>query len=329
MIAPAVKTVLVSTAVLLAASSAVAVGIPTTGRPASAATTSRPIIFGAAADNQTQVAADEKILGRHMEGIRDYKSWDSTLFGSSQTWMRDTGHTLFLSIKAQRVNGTRITFADIAAATAGSQLYKDMQAQAAQIKAFRSTVYIIFNHEPEASGSTANGTGPQYAAAFRKFVTVMRASGVTNAKYVATFTGYGFSRKDSGAINNYYPGDAYVDAVAADVYNWAACRSQPWTQLWQLVTGIYAFGQAHPSKQLMIMEWGSVEDSALAGHKASWIANAEAMFKQPQYAQFTAVLAWSGINTTPKCSFDFTTSASSTAAFKAWGNDPAYLANPA
>lgn len=320
------RSVVLSAAVLVAASTVLAVGTSGTGQ---AASKSKPIIFGAAADNPTQVSADERILGRHMEGVRDYKSWDSKLFGNSQTWMRDTGHTLFLSIKAQRTNGARIKFAAISAATAGSQLYKDMQAQAGQIKAFKSTVYIIFNHEPEASASTANGTGPQYAAAFRKFVTVMRASGVTNAKYVATFTGYGFSRKDSGNVANYYPGDAYVDAVAADVYNWAACRSQPWTQLWQLLTGIYAFGQAHPSERLMVMEWGSVEDKAVAGHKASWIHSAQAMFKLPQYAQFTAVLAWSGINTTPSCSFNFTTSTSSTAAFKVWGNDPAYLANPA
>ena len=39
---------------------------------------------------------------RHIEGIRDYKPWDGVLFGSQPTWMRDTGHTLFMSIKAER-----------------------------------------------------------------------------------------------------------------------------------------------------------------------------------------------------------------------------------
>jgi beta-mannanase len=323
--APARRSVVLSTAVLLAASSALALA---TQGSSQAATATKPIIFGAAADNQTQVTADERVIGRHMEGIRDYKSWDSTLFGSSQLWMRDTGHTLFLSIKAQRINGTRIKFADIAAAKPGSALYSDMQGMAAQIKAYKSTVYIILNHEPEASGSNPNGTGPQFAAAWRTFVTIMRASGVTNAKYVATFTGYGFSRKDAYNVNNYYPGDAYVDAVAADVYNWGACRSQPWTPLWQLVTGIYAFGQAHPAKPLMLMEFGSVEDASQPGRKAQWLADAEAMFKEPTYAQFTAVLHWAGTNTTPECSFNYTTSSSATAAFKTFGNDPSYLANP-
>ena len=251
------------------------------------------------------------------------------LFGSSQTWMRDTGHTLFLSIKAQRTNGTRLKFADIAAAKPGSTLYANMQNMASQIKAFGKTVYISFNHEPEASGSTASGTGPQFAGAFRTFVAVMRTSGVTNAKYVATFTGYGYTRKDAQGVSNYYPGDAYVDAVGADVYNWAACRSQPWTPMWQLVAGIYAFGRLHPNKQLMVMEWGSVEDRTSPGHKALWIQQAQALFKDPVYSQFTVVLQWTGLNIDPRCSFNYTTSATTQAAWKVMGNDPSYLANPA
>jgi hypothetical protein len=142
---PARRYVVMSTAALLTASATLALGAPGTGH---AASPTKPMIFGAAADNPAQVTADENVLGQHMEGIRDYRSWDSTLFGSSQLWMRDSRHTIFLSIKAQKNNGTRIRFADIAAATPCSVLYQNMQSMAAQIKAFRSTVYIIFNHEP-------------------------------------------------------------------------------------------------------------------------------------------------------------------------------------
>jgi len=297
-----------------------------TGQAASAA---HPIIFGAAADNQAQVTAHEKVLGRHMEGVRDYKSWGSPLFSSNQTWMRDTGHTLFLSIKAQRSSGARVKFADIAAAKAGSTLYNDMVSMATQIKAYRNTVYIIFNHEPEASGSNANGTGPQFAAAWRNFVTIMRAQRVTNAKYVATFTGYGFTRKDTKNVSYYYPGDTYVDAVAADVYNWGSCRSQPWTPMSSLVAGIKAWGAVHPTKPLMLMEWGSVEDKQVPGRKAQWIKDVDALFKQPAYGQFTALLQWGGLNINANCPFNYSTSATATAAWAAMGRDPAYTLNPA
>ncbi len=319
---PARKTLTASTSLLLAGAAVFGVATQGTGQAATAAS---PIIFGVAAANQTQVLAAEKVQGKHIEGIRDYKPWDGVLFGSQPTWMRDTGHSVFMSIKAQRKDGTNISFASIAAAKPGSQLYKDMQNIAAQVKAFKAPVYITFNHEPEASGSTAMGTGPQFAAAWRLFVAVMRGSGVTNAKYIATFTGYGFTRKDAQSVNNYYPGDAYVDGVGADVYNWASCKSQPWTSMASLVAGLKAFGAAHPTKGLYVMEYGSVEGAA--GQKAQWLKDADALFKSAGYGQFKAVIQWTGQNIAAKCSFSYNTSATSQAAWVTWGHDPAYAAS--
>ncbi len=318
---PARKTLLVSTSFLLAAAAAFGTASQGTGQ---AATASSPIIFGVAAANQTQVLAAEKVQSRHVEGIRDYKPWDGVLFGSQPTWMRDTGHTLFLSIKAERANGAKISFASIAAAPVGSQLYHEMLSIALQIKTFKAPVYITFNHEPEASGSQAMGNGPQFAAAWRKFVTVLRGGGVTNAKYIATFTGYGFTRTDAQSVNSYYPGDAYVDGVGADVYNWASCKNQPWTSMAILVAGIKAFGNAHPTKGLYIMEYGSVEGAP--GQKAQWLKDAETLFKSTGYGQFKAVIQWTGVNISSKCSFSYNTSAASQSAWVTWGHDPAYLA---
>ncbi len=320
---PARTSALVSATALLVG--ATVFGLVTQGTGQAASTTS-PIIFGAAATNQAQVLADEKVLGRHMEGVHYYRPWDGTLFGRDQLWMRDTSHTIFLSVEAKRKGGGSISFASIAAAAPGSQLYTEMQSIAAQIKAFGAPVYVTFNHEPEASGALKLGTGAQFAAAWRKFVTVMRASGVTNAKYLAIFTGYGFKATDARAVNNYYPGDTYVDAVGADLYNWAGCRNQPWTEMSSLVAAFKAWGALHPSKALVIGEYGSVEDHAVAGHKAQWIRNVETLFKSPGYSQFKAVLYWGGINIASKCAFNFTTSTSAQAAWAAMGKDPAYLA---
>ena len=264
-----------------------------------------------------------------MEGVRDYKWWDATLFGANQLWMRDTGHTLFLSIKAKRSNGSIVKLSDIAAARSGSTLYNTMVSMATQIKNYHNTVYIILNHEPEASDSLTNGNGAQFAAAWRNFVTIMRAQKVTNAKYVATFTGYGFTRNDSRNVSYYYPGDAYVDAVAADLYNWGKCRQQPWTPMSSLVAGIKSWGGAHPTKQLMLLEWGSVEDPAVPGRKAKWIKDVSDLFKQSGYSQFTALLQWGGLNIDSSCAFGYTTSTSATSAWVAMGRDAAYSLNPA
>lgn len=314
-------SLLVSTVVLLAVSMIALLAQQGTSQAA----TGRSVVFGASASSQSEVLTHQNALGKHMEGVRQYKKWDSTLFGRDELWMRDTGHTLYTSIKAQRMGGGHIRFADIAAAAPGSSLYRDMQDIAGQIKAYRAPVFIIFNHEPEASDSLKSGNGPQFAAAFRKFVTVMRSSGVTNAKYVATFTGYGFTRQDSKNVpRNYYPGDAYVDGVAIDVYNWAGCRGDEWKSLAFLIENFRVWGKSHPAEQLQIHEWGSVEDRSNAGRKAAWTRDAEELFKKPGYEQFTALLQWGGRNYDAKCSFDYTTSASSKAAWVAMGHDAKY-----
>jgi hypothetical protein len=291
-----------------------------------AASTTRPMVFGAAATTPASITDHEKALGKTLEGARLFKKWDSTIIGSNELWMRAHGTTPYISIKAARVGGKSISFSSIASATPGSALYKDMQRMASQVKGYKSTVYIIFNHEPEASSSRKSGNGPQFAAAFRKFVTVFRAEGASNAKFVATFTGWGFTRHDAQNVSNYYPGDAYVDAVAADVYNWASCRGQQWTSLASLIESFRVWGKAHPSKPLMLMEWGSSEDKSQPGRKAAWVNAADALFKQPAYAQFTAIMQWGGRFTanSANCGFDYASSASAKAAWVHMGQDAAY-----
>ena len=242
--------------------------------------------------------------------------------------MRDTGHTLFMSIKAQRKDGTNISFAvDRRREARVSQLYKDMQNIAAQIKAFKAPVYITFNHEPEASGVDSHGhrrrSSPRPGG---MFVTVMRASGVTNAKYVATFTGYGFTARTPQSVNNYYPGDAYVDGVGADVYNWASCKSQP----------VDVDGQPRRRPEgrsarrtrprgCTIMEYGSVEGAA--GPEGP-VAQGRAGAVQDRRATASSRRSSSGpARTSPRSARSATTPRPpSQAAWVTMGHDPAYLA---
>jgi len=89
-----------------------------------------------------------------------------------------------------------------------------------------------------------------------------------------------------------------------------------------LVAGFKAFGAAHPTKGLYVMEYGSVEGAA--GQKAQWLKDAEALFKTSGYAQFKTVMQWTGQNINSRCNFSYNTSAGSQAAFAAWAKDPAY-----
>jgi len=302
------------------------IAVTVSSRSADAASSMTPIIFGAAAANKSEIQDHERVLGRRLQGVRVYKDWNSTLFGPDQIWARDTSHILFLSIKSKK-GSTIIPWRDIANAQTGSQLHSEMLGHARQITQFRAPVFITFNHEPEAGDSSRMGTGADFIAAWRKLISTYRQAGVTNAQYTWNMTAWGFARTDAKAATNYYPGDAYVDHIAADAYNWYACRGTDWRSLASIIEAHRRFGQQHPTKGLMLYEWSSTEDPGKAGRKATWFREATQLFKQTGYGQYKAVLQWSGRNNSQSCGFDYLTSASATTAWRDMGNDPAYLAD--
>jgi hypothetical protein len=304
---------------------ATTIGVGTLGHPPSAhAASGYSLNFGVSALSRSDIAKHEAVLGRQLDGVRLYRSWDSALFGSDQKWARDHGNELFLSIRSARSGGGIIRWHDISAAKPGSQLYRDMQRQAAEIKTFGATVNLIFNHEPDAAAATSMGSPAEFVAAWRALVGVYRASGVTNAHYTWTVTAWGLNRTDSRSAQAFYPGDSWVDIIASDAYNWSSCRKSDgeWQSLAQVIEGHRKFGLAHPSKTLALAEWASVEDYSQSGRKASWIADAASLFKKSAYRQFESVLWWNGEYNKKmgNCHFNYNTTSSATAAWVSMGN---------
>ena len=305
--------------------------VPVGAGAASAASVSSPIIFGAAGPSRNVVEDHERVLGGKLNGLRMYKQWDDRLFGSYQNWARDSGHTLFMSLNTQRRDGSGASWQRIAAARPGDALYADMVRQAREVKAFRSRVYLAFHHEPEAATSWKYGGGADFARAWRNWVSVFRRTGVTNVEFVWTMTAYGFARSDARRAEAYYPGDAFVDHIAADGYNWYRCRdsSAQWRDLADVIEAHRQFGLKHPSKGLMLWEFGSAEDARQPGRKAAWFRDAIALFQKPAYRQYNALLTWEGrahSGSGPSCGFDYTSSRSATQAWVDMAEHPAYSA---
>lgn len=335
--------------------------------PASAASASSPIIFGAAATQGPKVngfLAYDKTWGRTVGDARLYFLWDSykpdptgkkSIFpGPSGAWARDNHVPILMSVKAKMRDGSKLSWANIANAKPGSSYYTDIVGWATAIKSYGVKVYFNFNHEPEAAASKTMGTAADYIKAWQNIHDIFTAQGLTsaNVEYVWIATSYGFTR-NTNVAQNYYPGDAYVDDIGADVYNWADCRPEvktKWQSLQQMINpttvpkawpgksgrsaseyGLVRFGAQHPTKGLMLTEFGTVEwqDAVTASSpsKASWLEDAEALFQQPAYSQFTLINLWNSVGngTHSTCDFRIGSSPSALAAMQAWGQDPAYL----
>lgn len=144
---------------------------------------------------------------------------------------------------------------------------------AQEIASYGKPVVLRFAHEmngswyPWAAGANGN-TAADYVAAWRHVWTLFAQAGAGNATWVwspnVPYTG-------SVPLASLYPGDAYVDVVALDGYNWAGI--QPGST-WQSFGDVFAAGvsqlQALTSRSLVIGEVGCPETG---GDKAAWVSD--------------------------------------------------------
>jgi hypothetical protein len=299
-----------------------------------------PIQFGAAqaaaggASKIEAIQALETVAGRQLAVMRVYDSWDSAFPDATATWLKTTGHTMFLSIKTKRKNGSAVRWADIAAAKQGNALYADMVRWADAIKAYGVPLYLSFNHEPETSVSRPSGLPAEYISAWRAFVDLFRARGVTNARFAWTTAVRNYSEAPTSGkyAPRFFPGDDWVDFLAIDAYNMYCLTkngsfSRPWRSLEQLLAPFMQFAGDHPSKDLLVAEFGTPEDPANSQRKADWIVEARQLFQQQAYSRFRAVSYWNQLSHNFQgCDFRVTSSAAARAAFNGMANDPYYSA---
>jgi hypothetical protein len=296
--------------------------------PAGAGPNDPTVLFGARPEPGTQqgTTALEGKIGRRLATVRIYYNWDSPFPDTDVNWFNANGYTLLLSVKSERRNHSFVQWRDIANAQPGSTLHNDIVRWADRVRSLGNHVYFTFNHEPETT-LNSSGTGADFIAAWRKVITVFRERGVTNADYLWIMTAFSFKAKDRRRAADWYPGEAYLDYIGADAYNWYNCRpgtSNPWNTLEQLVNPMRLFAQGKATKGIMIPEWASTEDPAQPNRKAQWISDARALFKRPGWEGFIGVLYYNKTSKYPNCRWFVDSSQASLTAFAGMANDVYY-----
>jgi Glycosyl hydrolase family 26 len=313
--------------VLLSLATAVAATVLVVG-PAGAGPTDPTVLFGARPEPGTQqgTTALETQIGRRLGAIRVYYNWDSPFPDTDLNWFVANGYPLLLSVKSERVNHTFLQWRAIADAQPGSAIHNDIVRWATRIKNLGVHVYFTFNHEPETTLNNS-GTGADFIAAWRKVVTVFREQGVTNADYLWIMTAFSFKAQDRRRAIDWFPGDAWIDYMGADAYNWYNCRpgtNNPWNSLEKLLNPMRLFAQGHTIKGLMVPEYASTEDPAQPNRKAQWFNDARALFKKAGWEGFKAILYYNKTSKYPNCRWFVNSSTASLNAFRAMGADVYY-----
>jgi len=290
---------------------------------------SNQVLFGAATEENNsgtlnQLASFEAHAGKKAALYGMYKSfyWDPNFPTAEATTVRTHGSIPMITWEPfNPSNGVNQPEYALSTITAGK--YDTMiRNWANQIKAFGSPVWLRFAHEmnsdwyPWAEGVNGNAPG-SYVAAYRHVHAVFANAGVTNVKWVwnpnVVMDGIGSS------LTSLYPGDAYVDMVGIDGYNWGASTS--WGT-WQTPASV--FGQtmtqvrAITKKGIVIGETSSTE---AGGNKATWIKDYFSWMKAN-----TDIKAFIWFNISKETDWRIESSSAAQAAFASALSDPTFIA---
>jgi Glycosyl hydrolase family 26 len=143
-----------------------------------------------------------------------------------------------------------------------------IESEAAIARKFGGELLVRFGHEMNGTwypwGAGRGSTAQDYIDAWRHYVSVFRAADATNVKFVWA------PNIDGGSypFSAYFPGDAWVDYVALDGYNWGGSA---WLSFADTFATSYATLTQLSSKPVMITETSSSE---AGGDKAAWIRDA-------------------------------------------------------
>ncbi|HEX5017739.1 MAG TPA: hypothetical protein VFX15_09155 [Actinomycetes bacterium] len=306
---------------------AIAVAAPVLAESQSSSPTSRALVaaqgaqtFGARVKpiGQTPRAAVEALedqLGHPLPLVSEYPAWDANFPNPYFEWLANSGHQLLLAVKLKRANGSRPSWAALANATKGSVLYAELHHWARAIRDLGAPTYFVFHKEPNEPANRPNGTAADYKAAWARVAQVFEHDGADNAQLVFAMAGGMYP----SAGNTWYPGDKYVDVIAATGVNFrCSIESCTWREQEDIMRPMVTWSASHAGKTLGVVEGATVEDPNHPFRKKRWIQNAQDYLTQlgTRVAFYSYWSSYDGLD------YRLTSSDAALKAGAAWASDP-------
>jgi beta-mannanase len=213
-------------------------------------------------------------------------TWQPQNMGGNDQWVADGGYDAFLTAfaKSEAADGRPL--------------------------------YIRFGHEmngqwyPWAPFNNGN-TSASYVAMWRHVVTLFRANGASNVRWVWC------ANVGQNDFTPDYPGDAYVDYVGLDGYNWGSSMGS-WQSFKSIFGNDYGKLTALSAKPVII---GETSSSEIGGSKGSWISQGFLSDVPQSFPRIKAIL-WFNENKEQDWRID--SSAGSLAAYQQVAASPRY-----
>jgi beta-mannanase len=248
---------------------------PTTIKAPRSGGSSNSVLWGAATPDLPTLQSFNSDAGKPASLYLFYNGFaNNASFDASQaTAIQSLGATPFLAWEPwDATNGTVDQPAYSLANIASGAFDTYISTWAQEIKAWGQPLWLEFAPEMNGNwypwGNAVNGNTPaEYIAAYRHVHDLFTDAGVTNVVWVWTTN---VTSNGSTPIGDFYPGDAYVNFLGVDGYNWGTTQS--WGSVWQTPTQVFNQTlvdlEQLSTRPIVIAETASTEQG---GNKAQWI----------------------------------------------------------
>ena len=244
------------------------------------------VLWGAAAGGFTDVPRDqalknwETLTGRTATIFHAYHKGDEQFPTAAEIAMTQDAQKPRVLLLNWKV-AYNSTWAKVAAGQQDARIDK----WSAYVKQnYHQKFFLALHHEPENDVQTATSSGmtaKDYAAMYRYVITRLRANGVTDAVNVLAYMGNEKWMAQSW-WKDLYPGDAYVDWIGLDSYVSVEPGYYHFGDMSDLLdrqptgggAGWYEWAvRNHPTKPIMVAEWGMYHRRAVVTDKAAAFAS--------------------------------------------------------
>jgi hypothetical protein len=130
----------------------------------------------------------------------------------------------------------------------------------------------------------------QLKAAWRHVHDIFTTVGASNVKWVFSVNETDEPGRAGNRLEDYYPGDSYVDVLGFDAYNWAGYNGIPSRTHRQILDPIYSRLAAMSSTKPIWLTEGSASPNVSEADKAAWFT---ALLADPGYPRLAAYVLFS------------------------------------
>lgn len=264
---------------------------------------SPPLDDWSQASQKNEILQLESKLGRTLDVTQYFYDWGDSFPTWRESWALSSGRIPMMSWAGYNTDTINTGSQDAL-----------IRARADGVKALGRPVFIRWLWEMDGTWTEKWVKSPSsFIAAWRRIYGIFRSRGATNAAFVWCPNAWGWM---NGEAPQYYPGNAYVDWICSDGYNWNPGKPNTvWREFSWIFKPFYDWSVAR-GKPIMVGEYGCQERAS--GEKGKWITNARNALK----TQFPAIKAVLYFDEDRVYDWRVDTSTSSMNAFKGMAQDP-------